>query len=160
MGRPLATSSTASEQQQQLAWMDLSNNSARDAASPELDVDHDNSNNALSPKRNKSAAETDQLLANLEDETQRVSQCIMRLTYSVEQLHQLLDDRANRNCITMISNLLGSSSSARSATNNAIHQSTGVHDASDDGGFLSDAASSRLGLRRYGQVPAHDSILT
>ena len=68
------------------------------------------SDEALSTKRSRSEIDTDHLLSNLEDETQRVSQCIMALGSSVERMHMVLSENGERNCVGVLHDILSAAS--------------------------------------------------
>lgn len=103
------------------------------------DVD---SEGGTSGRRSRSQIDANHLLSNLEDETQRVSQCIMAMTANVERLHVLIAQSGERTCATLLSDLLAGTTAAQTE---------------QDSGNM---AGPRLGLgtnRRYGQVPTgHD----
>ncbi len=95
-----------------------------------------------SGRKSRSQIDATHLLSNLEDETQRVSQCIMALTANIERLHVLIAQSGERTCATLLSDLLVGTVAAP---------------AEEESG---DMGGARLGLgtnRRYGQVPTgHD----
>lgn len=93
-------------------------------------------------RRSRSQIDAAHLLSNLEDETQRVSQCIMVLTANIERLHVLIAQSGERSCATLFSDLLAGATAASQEEES------------------SSMSGPRLGLgtkRSYGQVPtAHD----
>ena len=74
---------------------------------------------------NKSETDSQTLLANLESETQKVSQAILRLQGSVERLHAVIGDDGDGTCASALQNILalmaqsqtGSSSSVAAGSN-------------------------------------------
>jgi hypothetical protein len=90
-------------------------------------------------RRSRSQIDAAHLLSHLEDETQRVSQCIMALSSNIERMHVLISQSGERTCATLFTDLLlGASTSS----------STGEHPSS---------FSSGLGMgtnQRYGQLPS------
>ena len=95
--------------------------------------------------RYRSVIESDHLISNLENETQRVSQCIMALTSSIERMHVLLEGSGNQTCFTAFSRLLVGSNG--SANNGSLTQDEG---ASMTGGSM---PVLRTRSTRYGQLP-------
>ena len=88
-------------------------------------------------RRSRSQIDSTHLLSNLEDETQRVSQCIMALTSNIERLHILIAQSGERTCTTLLADLLAGASAASSEEATTM-------------------AGPRIGLgtfRSYGQVP-------
>ena len=55
---------------------------------------------------NRSDIDSNHLISNLESETQRVSQCIMALTSSIERMHIVLDESGPNTCINALTNIL------------------------------------------------------
>ena len=129
LGRPLLPPPRSSDQ---LFTLDESSHDANSLDSP----------SSSGGRKTRSEIDTQHLLANLEDETQRVSQGIMALGSSIERFHQLLDDSGDRTCFTALTDFLGTAS---------------VNE--NDGNEANEAASMsgpRLGLgatRNYGQIP-------
>jgi hypothetical protein len=85
---------------------------------------------------NRSEIDSNHLISNLENETQRVSQCIMALTSSIERMHVVLDEAGPSNCINSLTTIL-------------------MGGAPPASGSVSQESSSRGAMRstRYGQVP-------
>jgi hypothetical protein len=54
---------------------------------------------------NKSETDSQTLLANLESETQKVSQAILRLQGSVERLHAVIGDDGDGTCASALQNI-------------------------------------------------------
>jgi hypothetical protein len=63
-----------------------------------------------SGKKSRSEIDTEHLLSNLEDETQRVSQCIMALRSSIERMHMVLNEDGERNCVGVLQDILSAAS--------------------------------------------------
>jgi hypothetical protein len=61
-------------------------------------------------KKSRNEIDTDHLLSNLEDETQRVSQCIIALGSSIERMHMVLSDSGERNCVGVLHDILTAAS--------------------------------------------------
>lgn len=55
---------------------------------------------------NRSEIDSNHLISNLETETQRVSQCIMALTSSIERMHVVLDESGPNTCINALTTIL------------------------------------------------------
>jgi chromosome segregation ATPase len=64
-------------------------------------------------KKSRSEIDTEHLLSNLEEETQRVSQCIMTLGTSIERLHMVLSDSGERNCVGVLHDILSAASGSQ-----------------------------------------------
>jgi len=95
----------------------------------------------VNSKKSRSEIDTQHLLSNLEDETQRVSQCIMALGSSIERFHQLLDESGDRSCMNVLTDIFGKPPSV---------------DAQEENSPAAAAGRPRLALgksRKYGQVP-------
>jgi hypothetical protein len=122
-----------------------SNDSPSDQFALGEDDEHDETDGSGSgsARKTRSEIDTNHLLSNLEDETQRVSQCIMALTSNIERLHVLIDSSGERSCATLLSDLLMGTTGAGHAV------SSGEESASMTG-------PRRIALgatRQYGQVP-------
>ena len=65
-------------------------------------------------KKSRTEIDTDHLLSNLEDETQRVSQCIIALGSSIERMHMVLSDNGERNCVGVLHDILTAASGSQS----------------------------------------------
>lgn len=91
-------------------------------------------------------ADAERLTAKLEYETQRVSQCIMELSSSIERMEMLLNASGDRTCYSVLSELLTTGSmNSPAATSDETTSMTGR------------GAPRRLGSIRshnYGQVPS------
>jgi myosin heavy subunit len=110
------------------------------------DDDADNDAESVLMK-NRSAIDSTHLISNLENETQRVSQCIMALTSSIERMHALLHVNGTQTCFTALTGLLtGSSSGSATTTSNGSSLS---HDVRAGGR----APVVRARSTRYGQLP-------
>jgi hypothetical protein len=121
---------------------DSSDGQADRAASVDNDEDADEKESVL---KNRSEIDSTHLISNLENETQRVSQCIMALTSSIERMHSLLEGNGTQTCFTALTGrLVGSSGSANSG-----NLSQDVR-ASITGGR---APAVRARSTRYGQLP-------
>jgi len=57
-------------------------------------------------RRSRSEIDSVHLLGNLEDETQRVSKCIMAMASKIERLHMLISQRGDRSCATVLTDIL------------------------------------------------------
>merc|ERR1740124_722357 len=57
-------------------------------------------------RRSRSEIDTSHLLSNLEDETQRVSQCIMAMASKIERMHMVISQRGDRSCATVLTDIL------------------------------------------------------
>lgn len=121
---------------------DASDGQAAGVLGHDANEDSDDKESVL---RNRSAIESDHLISNLENETQRVSQCIMALTSSIERMHVLLEGSGTQTCFTAFTNLLVGSSG--SANNGSLTQD---ERASMTGGSVS---VLRTRSTRYGQLP-------
>jgi hypothetical protein len=99
--------------------------------------DNGDSGDAESDKPSVPDASTTKVLTKLENETQRLSQCIMAVTSSVERLHTLVEGPNHRSCIGALQQLLLSSSAQTSEETTSI---TGTRRTTTRGA-------------RYGQVP-------
>ena len=64
-------------------------------------------------KKSRSEIDTEHLLSNLEEETQRVSQCIMTLGTSIERLHMVLSGSGERNCVGVLHDILSAASGSQ-----------------------------------------------
>ena len=101
----------------------------------------------------RSNAEIQRLISKLEYETQRVSQCIMALSSSIERMHVVLDGGGERTCFTVLSELVTTgtiSSVGAAAVGSRAGGATSEETASMTG------SPSRLGALRshqYGHVP-------
>jgi chromosome segregation ATPase len=103
------------------------------------------SSNPDQHKASRSDADVNRLIAKLEHETQAVSQCIMALTGNVERMHMVLDASGERNCVSVLAEILSTGGAASSP---AVTPQDG-----DDGG------ANRRRLRsspshRYGSLPS------
>ena len=86
-------------------------------------------------------ANTQRLMSRLESETQRVSQCIMSFSASVERMHSLLSGPGTRNCVSVLQDLL--TASGRNG-----------HDPSnEETAAMTSGGRRSAGGTRYGQVP-------
>jgi myosin heavy subunit len=105
------------------------------------DDEEGDSEGGTGSRRSRSQIDAAHLLSNLEDETQRVSQCIMALTANIERLHLLIAQSGERSCATLLSDLLAGATAVSNEEESTM-------------------SGPRLGLgakRSYGQVPtAHD----
>jgi chromosome segregation ATPase len=103
------------------------------------DDDEEDMEGSGSNRRTRSEIDSTHLLANLEDETQRVSQCIMALTSNIERLHIVVAQSGERTCVSLFSDLL-----------------TGASGTPESGGETAAMTGPRIGIgsaRSYGQVP-------
>jgi hypothetical protein len=118
---------------------DSSDAQADGIASVRNDEDGDDAESVL---KNRSAIDSTHLISNLENETQRVSQCIMALTSSIERMHALLEGNGTQTCFTALTGLLvGSSGSANSGSLSQNARADGR------------APIVRTRSTRYGQLP-------
>jgi hypothetical protein len=99
--------------------------------------DNEDSGDAESDKPSVPDANTTKVLTKLENETQRLSQCIMAVTSSVERLHTLVEGPNHRSCVGALQHFLLSSSAQTSEETASI---TGTRRTTTRGS-------------RYGQVP-------
>lgn len=85
---------------------------------------------------NRPEIDSNHLISNLDNETQRVSQCIMALTSGIERMHVILDEAGPSNCINSLTTIL-------------------MGGAPPASGSVSQESSNRGAMRstRYGQVP-------
>lgn len=101
-----------------------------------------------SQKFTRTDAEINRLISKLERETQKVSQCIMTLTSSVERMHILLDSSGERNCVTVLSEIL---------LTGGVYSNPTIVEGEADETETGDANRRRLGSytgHRYGSVPS------
>ena len=96
-------------------------------------------------RRTRSEMDTQHLISNLEDETQRLSQGIMALGSSIERFHQLVAESGERTCFTVFHDMFATPP-------DGIDGLAGA-----DGSHPSQMGGPRLALgasRTYGHVPA------
>jgi hypothetical protein len=134
LGRPLPPPPVAGND----LLVEMMSEQTVDAGAPADDQDEPDENVGERGKPSMSEVSTTRVLSKLESETQRVSQCIMSLTGSVERMHALLDSARSRGCVDALQQLLltrspeGASNEERAAMTGSRRISRGP---------------------RYGQVP-------
>jgi hypothetical protein len=134
LGRPLAP---RPENGAFASSRDMSDKSADMEDVPD-DGDIINGESSATDRLSLSEVTTGRLLTSLESETQRVSQCIMTFTTSVERMNVVLQGRGSRNCVSSLQDLLSRTATATIEEREAMTTS----------------GSRRItGGQRYGQVP-------
>ena len=75
---------------------------------PGVDGGDDGINGATAGRKGANKSETDSqtLLTNLESETQKVSQAILKLQVSVERLHAVIGDDGDRTCASALQDII------------------------------------------------------
>lgn len=105
-----------------------------------LEEDDEDGDDIGNGKKSRSEIDSTHLLSNLEEETQRVSQCIMALTSNIERMHMVIAQSGERTCTTLLSDLFAGAAGAEPGSSEEAASMTGP----------------RLGIgtaRSYGQVP-------
>jgi len=109
---------------------------------------------AMVPSRSNTEIQT--LIAKLEYETQRVSQCIMALSGNIERMHMVLNASGERSCYTVLGELLttGSLSSSPAAIAAAGGDRRSSEETRSITGTGPPARLAAIRSHRYGQVPS------